>query len=76
MTSTAEERADSCPGAPAVSIYYVCVCILSLLWLFQVNAIFECLSCRNIHSLIKHSAPKFFSFSLHLKPALSPAIRS
>lgn len=60
MTSTAEVRADICPGASAVTIYYVHVCILSLLWLFQVNVIFKCLSCRIIHSLIKDRAPNFF----------------
>lgn len=75
MTSAAEVRADICPGAPEVSICYFHVCIFSLLWLFQVNAIFECLNCRNIHSLIKHEAPNFSSFSLCLKPGLAPAIR-
>lgn len=51
MTSTAEVRADICPGALAVSIYYVHVCVLSLLWLFQVNAIFRMLE------LQEHSFP-------------------
>lgn len=74
VTSTAAEvRAGICPGATAVSIYYVHVCMFLLL-LFQVNAIFKCLNCRSICSLIKHWTPNFFSFSLHLKPVLSPAI--
>lgn len=41
VTSTAEVRAGICPRATAVSVYYVHVCILFLLLLFQVNVIFQ-----------------------------------